>query len=107
MVVKNMETTPITCEPGVTRRILTYTDEMMMCEMSFEKGAKGKAHSHEHLQMTYIVDGKFEFMVDDEIKVVEKGDSVCMSSKAVHGVTCLEKGRIVDIFNPMRKDFLL
>jgi quercetin dioxygenase-like cupin family protein len=29
-----------------------------------------------------------------------------MPSDAVHGVTALEEGTLVDVFNPMREDFL-
>ena len=94
------------CEPGVQRKILCYSDELMMCEISFQKGAKGNLHSHEHLQITYIAKGSFEFTIDGETKIVKQGDSVYMPSNAEHGVTCLEEGILVDVFNPMRKDFL-
>lgn len=94
------------CEPGVTRKILCYSDELMMCEISFEKGAKGNFHKHEHLQITYIAKGKFEFTIGGETKVVSVGDSVYMPSNVEHGVTCLEEGILVDVFNPMRQDFL-
>lgn len=101
---KDCQSTP--CEPGVTRKILAYSDELMMCEISFEKGAKGNIHSHEHLQITYIAEGSFEFTIGEETKIVNKGDSVYMPANAVHGVVCLEAGKLVDVFNPMRKDFL-
>ena len=78
----------------------------MMCEITFEKGARGNMHSHEHLQITYIAEGSFEFTIDGETKIVNKGDSVYMPSNSVHGVVCLEAGKLVDVFNPMRKDFL-
>lgn len=94
------------CEPGVRRKILSYSDQLMMCEISFEKGAKGNFHRHEHLQITYIAKGSFEFTIDGETKVVKQGDSVYMPSGAEHGVTCLEEGILVDVFNPMRQDFL-
>lgn len=94
------------CEPGVTRKILCYSDELMMCEIHFETGAKGNFHSHEHLQITYVAEGSFEFTIDGETKVVNKGDSVYMPSNANHGVTCLKEGILVDVFNPMRQDFL-
>lgn len=106
MFVFNEIVTATPCEPGVSRKILTYSDELMMCEITFEKGAKGNFHSHEHLQITYIAEGSFEFTIDGETKVVNKGDSVYMPSNAVHGVTCLEAGKLVDVFNPMRQDFL-
>lgn len=106
MFVYNKEVTPTPCEPGVSRKVLTYSDELMMCEITFEKGAKGNFHQHEHLQITYIAEGSFEFTIGDETKIVSKGDSVYMPSNVCHGVTCLEAGKLVDVFNPMRKEFI-
>lgn len=102
----NQDVTATGCEPGVTRKILCYSDELMMCEITFEKGAKGNFHRHEHLQITYIAKGSFEFTIDGETRIVKQGDSVYMPSNAKHGVTALEDGILVDVFNPMRQDFL-
>ena len=30
----NADVTPTDCEPGVTRKILCYSDELMMCEIT-------------------------------------------------------------------------
>ncbi len=106
MFTFNKDVIPTPCEPGVSRKILSYSDELMMCEISFEKGAKGNFHKHEHLQITYIAKGSFEFTIDGETKIVNQGDSVYMPSNAEHGVTCLEEGILVDVFNPKRADFL-
>ncbi len=106
MFTFNKDITSTPCEPGVSRKILSYSDELMMCEISFEKGAKGNFHKHEHLQITYIAKGSFEFTIDGETKTVNQGDSVYMPSNAEHGVTCLEEGILVDVFNPKRADFL-
>lgn len=106
MFTFNKDIVATDCEPGVTRKILSYSDDLMMCEITFEKGAKGYFHSHKHLQITYIAKGSFEFTIDGETKVVKQGDSVYMPSDAVHGVTALEEGILVDVFNPMREDFL-
>lgn len=106
MFTFNQDITATPCEPGVSRKILSYSDELMMCEISFEKGARGNFHKHEHLQITYIAKGSFEFTIDGETKIVNQGDSVYMPSNAEHGVTCLEEGILVDVFNPKRADFL-
>lgn len=97
---------PTPCEPGVTRRILAYSDNLMLCEITFEKGAKGNFHSHPHEQITYVVKGSFAFTVGGETKVVNAGDAVFMPSGVEHGVTCLEEGILSDVFNPKRDDFL-
>ena len=60
MFVFNNDVIPTDCEPGVTRKILTHSDELMMCEITFKKGARGNTHSHPHLQITYIAKGSFE-----------------------------------------------
>lgn len=36
----NKDVIPTDCEPGVTRKILCYSDDLMMCEISFKKGSK-------------------------------------------------------------------
>ena len=94
------------CEPGVSRRVLAYNEQVMMCEITFEKGAKGNPHTHPHTQVTYIVKGSFAFTVGDETKVVNAGDSVLMPSGVLHGCECLEAGVLCDVFTPMRQDFI-
>lgn len=106
MFVYNKDCKITHCEPGVTRKVMAYSEELMMCEISFEKGARGNVHAHEHLQITYIAEGKFEFTIDGQTQIVSQGDSVYMPSNAVHGVLCLEEGKLVDVFNPMREDFI-
>lgn len=106
MVGYNKDAVATPCEPGVTRRILSYCDEMMMCEITFEKGARGNLHAHPHIQMSYVAEGSFEFTVGDEVSVVNKGDSILIPSNTTHGVLCLADGKLVDIFNPKREDFL-
>lgn len=106
MFIYNQDSISTPCEPGVTRKILCYSEELMMCEITFEKGAKGNFHTHPHLQITYIAEGSFSFTIGEETKTVTKGDSVYMPANINHGVTCLEAGKLVDVFSPMRKDFL-
>ncbi len=91
---------------GVVRRVLAYTDDLMCVENTFEKGAVGALHHHPHTQITYIVSGKFEFEIDGVKKVVEAGDRMLKMNDVVHGCKCLEAGKLLDIFNPMREDFV-
>ncbi|MBN2222656.1 MAG: cupin domain-containing protein [Vallitaleaceae bacterium] len=106
MFTYNKDCQAVACEPGVSRKVLSYSDELMMCEILFETGAKGYVHSHPHLQITYIAKGKFEFTIGEEKKVVSQGDSVYMPSGAIHEVHCLEEGILVDVFNPKRDEFI-
>ena len=91
---------------GVTRRVLAYSDVLMCVENTFEKGAVGKLHSHPHTQITYVVSGVFSFTIDGEERTVKAGDTMLKEDGVVHGCTCLEAGILLDIFNPMRTDFV-
>jgi quercetin dioxygenase-like cupin family protein len=91
---------------GVTRRILAYNDGLMCVENTFETGAVGALHSHPHTQITYVVSGVFSFTIDGEERTVKAGDTMLKEDGVVHGCTCLEAGILLDIFNPMRADFV-
>lgn len=94
------------CGEGVERKILAYADEMMCVENHFEKGAVGALHHHPHTQITYVVSGKFEFEIEGIKKVVKQGDALLKRNDILHGCVCLEAGTLLDIFNPMRKEFV-
>ena len=91
---------------GCVRKVLAHSDNLMVCELHFKKGAVGKLHSHPHEQISYVVSGKFEFDIGGKKYVVGPGDTTYKEPNIVHGCVCLEEGVLVDIFSPERKDFL-
>lgn len=91
---------------GVKRKVLAHSENIMVCELHFEKGAVGKPHTHIHEQCSYIISGKFEFEIGGKKMVLGPGDSTYKESGVLHGAVCLEEGVLLDIFTPERKDFL-
>ena len=91
---------------GVVRRVLAYSEDLMVVENTFEKGAVGSLHHHPHTQITYVVSGAFEFEIDGEKSIVRKGDTLLKMNDVVHGCVCLEAGVLLDVFNPYREDFV-
>lgn len=91
---------------GVSRQILGYDGQLMLVKVRFEKGAIGYVHEHYHSQSTYVVSGKFEVMINGEKKVLEGGDGFYIEPDAPHGAVCLESGILIDVFSPVRADFL-
>ena len=92
--------------PGNTRRVLIHTPELMQVEFGFEQGAVGALHSHPHIQVSYVAEGSFDVTIDGVTETVHQGGSFIVPSGLVHGVVALEAGRLVDVFTPMRADFL-
>ena len=91
---------------GITRRVLAYDSQVMCVENSFSAGAVGPVHHHPHTQITYVVSGVFEFEIDGVVKTVRAGDSMLKSSNVPHGCVCREAGVLLDLFTPMREDFV-
>lgn len=104
--VFHQDTPPQKTGPGVVRRVLAYTDQIMCVENQFKQGAVGPLHSHPHTQITYVVSGKFSFTIDGETYEVGPGDTMLKTDGVTHECICLEAGVLLDVFNPMREDFL-
>ena len=91
---------------GAVRKVLAHSENLMLVEINFDKGAIGALHKHPHEQCSYVKAGAFEFEIDGVKKIVREGDTTYIHPEALHGVVCLEKGVLVDVFTPERKDFL-
>ncbi|MCM0649583.1 cupin domain-containing protein [Clostridium swellfunianum] len=91
----------------VSRKVLGCGGSLLMAEVSFKKDGIGQIHSHEEYeQVSYIVKGSFKVTVGEEAKVLKAGDSFYADKNTPHGVIALEDSIILDIFTPLRKDFI-
>lgn len=93
-------------DTGVQRQVLSESPDLMVVSFRFETGAKGKLHSHPHVQSTYVARGRFRFFRDGQAHDLQPGDSLVMASGMEHGCECLEAGELIDCFTPRRDDFL-
>lgn len=91
---------------GVCRKIRCYNEEMMLVEVIFETGAVGSDHSHEHTQISYVLSGEFTYHIEGEMRVMLPGDSIVVDGGRMHGCTCVKAGVLLDVFAPMRADFV-
>jgi quercetin dioxygenase-like cupin family protein len=92
--------------PGIKRKIMSYDERLMVVKVAFEKGAIGTLHQHHHTQITHVESGSFEVEISGEKKVLKSGDAFYVPPNAVHGAVCLEDGVLIDVFSPMREDFV-
>lgn len=91
---------------GVTRQVLGYNENLMMVKVLFNKDAVGSLHTHIHTQTTYCASGVFKFQIGEETQLLHEGDAAFIPSGMLHGVVCLQDGVLIDVFNPVREDFL-
>ena len=91
---------------GVRRKIMAYDDKLMVVKVEFEKGGIGPLHQHHHSQITHIESGVFEVEIAGEKKILQTGDAFYIPSNVLHGAVCREAGVLIDVFSPMREDFI-
>jgi len=91
---------------GVSRKIMSYNNDLMVVKVRFAAGSVGAAHQHPHTQISYVESGVFEYTIGDRTAVMAQGDTCIIPSDSIHGCRCLEAGVLVDSFHPMREDFV-
>ncbi|MCD8225466.1 MAG: cupin domain-containing protein [Clostridiales bacterium] len=107
MFTENKSVQPQDIGGGVSRKILSYSKNLMIVELHFPKGSFGAKHSHPHEQIGYIISGRLVYEEEGcEDKELQTGDSYHVKPDVVHGVRILEDTVLLDIFTPMREDFL-
>jgi quercetin dioxygenase-like cupin family protein len=91
---------------GIRRKVLCFNDGVMMVRVAFEAGAVGAPHEHPHVQCSLVESGSFDITIAGETKRLVAGDSFLVPPHALHGAVALEAGVLVDVFTPMREDFV-
>lgn len=91
---------------GIRRQLLGYGPDLMAVRVWFEKGAVGQQHAHPHSQTSYVESGRFLATIDGEERELGPGDGFYVQPHEMHGAVCLEAGVLIDMFNPVREDFL-
>lgn len=91
---------------GLIRQLLGYDDSILMAKVEFDVGAVGAVHAHPHSQATYVESGEFDVFVDGVTKRLGPGDSFYIAPNLDHGAVCRKAGVLIDVFSPVREDFL-
>jgi quercetin dioxygenase-like cupin family protein len=91
---------------GVAYKTLAYGIRTLLSEFRLEKGSMIPIHSHPHEQTGYMIAGHMTFTVNGEVYDAEPGDSWCISSNVEHGVEILEDSLVIEVFSPVREDYL-
>ena len=91
---------------GMTRQLLGYDDTLLAAKVEFEVGAVGEVHAHAHSQVSYVESGEFDVTIDGVEKRLGPGDSFYIEPNLDHGAVCRKAGVLIDVFSPVRDDFL-
>ena len=89
------------------KRQMVVGENVMVCRFTFDPFVVTDVHSHPHEQITLVVSGKVRFTIDGLTVIAAPGDVMHFPSNNHHGATMLdEEVVLIDIFSPIREDFL-
>src|ERR1700679_3929377 len=91
--------------PTIARKIVSG-EKAMIAQVFLAKGAVVPEHHHESEQITYILEGALQFTIDGKEIVVGKGQVLRVPSNVPHAALALEDTLDLDIFSPLRHDWL-
>lgn len=79
----------------------------MVLEHRVKKGfVSQKNETHINEQFTYVLEGKLQVETGGEVLILEAGDMIIIPPNQPHTLTVLEDVRILDVFSPVRKEWL-
>jgi quercetin dioxygenase-like cupin family protein len=104
---RDWETIPVErVGDGIERQVI-WGERLMVCRLRFAPHVVTPVHSHPHEQITLVERGRVRFVVGGREQVFEQGDVLHFPSRCEHGATMLEEEVVlIDIFSPVREDFL-
>jgi quercetin dioxygenase-like cupin family protein len=96
----------VTVAPGVRRKTLCFGRETLLAEFRLDGGHDLPRHAHPHEQTGYLVSGRLALTIGEETRDLAPGDSWCIAGDVEHGARVLEDAVAVEVFSPLREDFL-
>jgi quercetin dioxygenase-like cupin family protein len=91
---------------GIERQTV-YGDKLMVCRLRIAPHVVTAPHTHPHEQITIVERGQVRYVVAGIERIVSAGDVLHFPPHVEHGATMLdEEVVLVDIFTPVREDFL-
>ena len=99
------EIAPEQMNPLTTRQYVVGT-RTMLARLVLKKDAHVPLHNHMHEQISHVVEGSLNFILEGKEVTVRAGEILCIPPHVPHEVIALEDSIALDIFNPQRQDWI-
>lgn len=91
--------------PLFSRKVF-HTQNLTVARIHLLKGAMVKEHSHVNEQVSLLLQGQIKFRVAGEECILKAGEALTIPPSAPHSVVALEESVVIDIFCPVRQDWI-
>jgi quercetin dioxygenase-like cupin family protein len=91
---------------GIDRQMF-WGERVMVCRLRIAPHTVTPVHAHPHEQITIVERGRVVYTIEGQERTLVTGDLLHLPSGVRHGATMLdEEVVLIDIFSPLRDDFL-
>ena len=101
---KITDITPKQLTPGITGHYV-HGEQSTLGLVILEKGSSVPPHQHAQEQITYILEGSLQMVIDGKNCLLEAGSYYVISSNIVHSAVAETDCRLIDVFSPVREDY--
>ena len=91
--------------PFILRQYIT-ADRVTVARFELRQGGVVPVHAHENEQVSFVISGALKFTIDGRDIIVRAGELLQIPSHVPHGVDVLEDTLVVDVFSPVRQDWI-
>jgi quercetin dioxygenase-like cupin family protein len=91
---------------GIRMKTINSGERMLMAEFLLAGGSVLPEHSHPHEQSGYLVSGRMRFHMEGKSYELGPGDNWSVPANVRHQVDVLEDCVVVEVFAPVREEYL-
>lgn len=94
---------PVEFLPGLEFRPV-IGEHVLVSFVRYQPHTEAPSHAHEEEQVTFVIDGEFEFDLDGDVRTMRAGTAVHVPPGVPHGARTLESPCYeIDVFSPPRR----
>ena len=91
---------------GIHFKTLVHGDKTLLAEFKLESNSDLPEHEHPHEQTGYLVSGRMNLYINELKHEVLPGDSWSVPGGVLHRAEILEDSIAVEVFSPVREEYL-
>ncbi len=91
---------------GIEMKTFVYGEKSLLTRFHLKKDAVLPKHSHPHEQTGVLMSGKIALHIDGEKFIAEPGDTWSIKGDIEHWAEIIEDSVAIEVFSPVREDYL-
>lgn len=96
--------TPLQLMEGITGQYV-HGQQMTFGLVEIVAGTIMPQHQHIHEQITYLLQGELEMVIDGISYTLKAGNFYVISSNVLHGARAVTACKLIDVFCPVREAY--